>query len=328
MVAPMSTHPPFKTRVHIAATSFCKSPGLVDRVRTLFPNCRINTECRRLVGRELVEFLDGAEAAIIGTEALSEDVIAQLPGLRFVAKYGVGLDSLDLEAMQRRGIELGWTGGVNRRAVAELVLGMMLGLARNIFRTGHDLKAGSWNKSGGEQLSGKVVGIIGCGHVGTELLRILQPFGCRLLIHDILDKSLVCGAWGAEQVSLDTLLKESDFVSLHVPLTPATRNLVDSSFLAKMKSTAVLINTSRGAVVDQNALKSALSGGVIAGAGVDVFAVEPCEDRDLIQLENFWGTPHIGGNANEAVMAMGEAAIEHVMRWAASSVQRSPAESN
>lgn len=300
----------------VSSPSFCKNETLVSELLQRFPEAKLNREGAIMKGAELVEFYAGYESIIVGTDPLTEDVIAQLPDLRFVAKYGVGLDNVDQEALARRGIGLGWTGGVNRRSVSEMALAFMIGLCRNLFFTNTKLKQGVWDKRGGFQLSEKTVGILGCGHVGQDLIALLQPFQCEILICDILDKTEVCARYGAAQVSQDELLARSDLVSLHVPLTEQTRGMVNHDFLKKMRNKAYLINTSRGPVVDESALSRALREGTIAGAAVDVYQIEPATDRDFLSLENLVCTPHIGGNAVEAVLAMGRSAIEHLKAWA------------
>ncbi|VAX31910.1 D-3-phosphoglycerate dehydrogenase, partial [hydrothermal vent metagenome] len=158
----------------------------------------------------------------------------------------------------------------------------------------------------------KTVGILGCGHVGSDLVCLLAPFKCRVLVRDIVDKSQFCQTHGATVASLDEVIEQSDVLTLHVPLTSATDNLIDEPVLRRMKPTAFLINTSRGEVVDQPALKISLMQGIIAGAALDVFAKEPPTDTEFLSLPNLMVTPHLGGNSLEAVEAMARSAIEHL----------------
>ena len=301
----------------VSSPSFCKNETLVSELLQAFPEAHLNSDGRILKGDDLVGFLQGYQSIIVGTDPLTEEVISQLPDLKFVSKYGVGLDNVDEQALLARGIGLGWSGGVNRRSVSEMALSFLIGLCRNLYFTSHKLKAGEWDKRGGFQLTGKTVGIIGCGFVGEDLIRLLQPFECNILINDILDKSQICKKFGVRQVDLAELLKESDVISLHVPLTSDTRNMVNGEFLEAMQSHAFLVNTSRGPVVDERALAAALKQGLIAGAAIDVYQVEPATDLEFLSLPNLVCTPHIGGNAKEAVLAMGRSAIEHLRAWAA-----------
>jgi D-3-phosphoglycerate dehydrogenase len=235
--------------------------------------------------------------------------------MKIISKYGVGLDNIDQEELKRRDIHLGWVGGVNSRSVSELTLCFMLGLSRNVFNSGYKLKQTNWDKDGGSQLSEKTVGIIGCGHIGSDIIRLLSPFKCKILVRDILDKSNFIRDQGATEASLEEIVKQSDVISLHVPLTDETRKICDERFFKKMKPTGFLINTSRGEVVDQKALKRALKQKLIAGAAIDVFTEEPPSDADFLSLPNLMVTPHIGGNAKEAIEAMGQSAINNLISF-------------
>jgi phosphoglycerate dehydrogenase-like enzyme len=170
-------------------------------------------------------------------------------------------------------------------------------------------------RRGGQELSGKIVGVIGCGNVGQELVRLLQPFQCRLRVRDIAGRSEFCRQSGAVEMEFEELIAEADIVTLHVPLTEDTENLINKSVLEKMKPSAFLVNTSRGRVVNQEDLHKALVSGEIAGAGLDVYCEEPPTDIEFLQLSNLMVTPHIGGNAKEAVEAMGIAAIQNLVEY-------------
>jgi len=242
-------------------------------------------------------------------------VLSEAKRLKIISKYGVGLDNINLDSLKKRNITLGWTGGVNQRSVSELTLCFILGLFRNVFQSAFKLKNTRWEKNGGQQLTGKTIGIIGCGHIGSDLIELLTPFKCTLLVNDIVDKSKFCLSHGATQTNLKTLVSESNLISLHVPLTTLTKDMVDENFLSKMKSDAYLINTSRGGIVNEKVLKKALEQKKIAGAAIDVFADEPPSDEKFINLPNLASTPHIGGNAREAVEAMGLSAIDHLIAF-------------
>jgi len=311
MQAPIFSDP----RVAVTSISFSKSVVLREELKRVFPNSLLNEHGRRFSEVELVEFLKNADAAVIGIESISDQVLSQTPQLKIISKYGVGLDSIDQESLKRRNIALGWTGGVNRRSVSELTLCFMLGLYRNVFGSGYLLKQSKWEKNGGQQLTGKTVGIIGCGNIGSDVIRLLAPLQCTLLVCDIVEKSEFCRKHNATQTSLENLVEKSDVISLHVPLTPLTEKMADKSFLDRMKPTAYLINTSRGDVVDQETFKSTLIQGRIAGAALDVFSEEPPTDEELLSLPNLMVTPHIGGSAKEAVEAMGRSAIGHLVSF-------------
>jgi D-3-phosphoglycerate dehydrogenase len=168
---------------------------------------------------------------------------------------------------------------------------------------------GAWRQHIGRQLSDRTVGIIGCGHVGKDLAILLRAFGCKVLAHDILDFPEFYVENDIEPMALDDLLKQSDVVTLHLPINDSTRNILSAGGLALMKPDAILINAARGGLIDEDALKLALMEDRLGGAALDVFATEPPEDRELLELPNFIVTPHLGGSAEEAILAMGRAAI-------------------
>ena len=302
-------------RVAVTPPPICNSSTLRDELSALFPQPLFNDTDRYLTEDELIQFAGQADALLVGRDGITDKVLSALPQLKIIAKYGVGLDTIDQDALNRHSVELGWTAGVNRRSVAELTLSFMLGLCHNVFKGGSALKQGQWVKDGGHMLKGKTVGVIGCGHIGKEVIQLLQPFGCVIWIRDILDRSEFCKETGAFEKSLEEVLAGADIISLHVPLTEETRYMINAASLAKMRPTAFLINTSRGDVVDQAALKEALLKETIASAALDVFDREPPEDAELLACPQLMVTPHIGGNAIEAVEAMARAAFQHLKEY-------------
>lgn len=299
-------------RIVVTSPSFSRNPTLRRELLELFPEARFREGETVLAGQALIDHIGDAEAAIVGLELITDQLLAAVPQLKIVAKYGVGLDNVDRAACERRSVAVGWTGGINARSVAEMTLCFMLGLPHNIFHTSTLLRRGTWLKRGGVQLSGRTVGLIGLGHVGKEVARLLAPFGCRILGNDIEDRSDFCRAANVVFVDKETLYAEADIVSLHVPLTPLTHHLINAASLARFKPGAFLINTSRGPVIDQAALKEALQSGPLGGAALDVYEKEPPADLEFLDLPNLVATPHIGGNAEEAVLAMGRSAIAHL----------------
>jgi phosphoglycerate dehydrogenase-like enzyme len=305
----------FDARIAVTSISFGKSFVLRKELKQAFPNSFFNEKNRRFNETELIDFLKDADAAIVGIEPITDFVLSKTSNLKIIAKYGVGLDSIDQVAMKCRNISLGWTGGVNRRSVSELTLCFMIGLCRNVFSSGYSLKQSKWKKEGGWQLSGKTVGIIGCGNIGSDVIQLLTPMHCTVLVCDILDKSEFCSKHNATKTNLENLIARSDLISMHVPHTSLTDKMVNNKFLDEMKPTAFLVNTCRGNVVDQDALKNALIKDNIAGAALDVFAEEPPTDEELLSLPNLMVTPHIGGNAKEAIESMGRSAINHLVAF-------------
>jgi phosphoglycerate dehydrogenase-like enzyme len=297
------------TPIAVTSRSFSRHPVLRAELLARYDNVTFNDAGVSLAGESLVAFLHGHAKAITALETLDEKVLAALPELKVVSKYGVGVDMLDLDAMERLGIALGWTGGVNRRSVAELMLGMTLTLLHRLPEANQEVCAGKWRQLMGRQLTGRTVGIVGCGHVGKDVATLLRAFDCRVLAHDILDFPEFYAAHGVTPLPLEDLLRQSDVVTLHLPLDDSTRDILHAGRLALMKRGAILINTARGLLVDEDALKAMLKDGRLGGAGFDLFATEPPQDLELLHLPNFLATPHIGGSSEEAVLAMGRAAI-------------------
>ena len=294
----------------MCSRSFSRNPILRAELLQNYKCVTFNDAGAQLSGEELVNFLRGHEKAITALEVIDESILSRLPELKVIAKYGVGLDMIDLTAMRAHGKRLGWTGGVNRRSVSELVISFAIIMLRQVPAANREVLSGTWRQTVGGNLSARTVGIVGCGHIGKDLVGLLKAFGCSILANDILDFTDFYAAHGVEAVGLETLLRRSDVVTLHLPLNDSTRGLLDADRLAMLKHTAVLINTARGGLVDESALKEMLREKRLAAAAFDVFAMEPPKDQELLALPNFLATPHIGGSAHEAIIAMGRAAIE------------------
>ncbi len=271
---------------------------------------KFNDAGKTLVGDELVEFLFGAEKAIVALETIDDEVLDKLPDLKVISKFGVGLDRIDLAALESHGVQLGWTGGVNRRAVAELVLAFAIDLLRGIHVSARKVASGGWGAIRGRELGSVTVGIVGCGHIGKEVVRLLQPFQPRILAHDIVDYADFYEAHNVTPVSLRDLLRSADVVSLHVPLDDSTSNLLDEEHLSLLRRDACLINTARGGLIDSTTLHRMLSTGRLRGAAFDVYDREPPHDSPLLTLPNFIGTAHMAGSSEQSLMAMGRAAID------------------
>jgi D-3-phosphoglycerate dehydrogenase len=297
------------TKVAVASRSFSRHPILRAELLAHYPDVTFNDAGLSLSGDALVDFLQGHDKAITALERLDEGILSRLPDLKVVGKYGVGLDMIDLAALSRLGKRLGWTGGVNKRSVSELVISAAIALLRHVPQ-GHALvRDGGWRQLMGRQLSQRTVGIVGCGHVGKDLAQLLRAFGCTVLAHDIKDSPDFYAANGVQSLPLDDLLRQADIVTLHLPLDSSTHGILNAGRLGLMKPDAILINMARGGLVDEAMLTRMLSDGRLAGAAFDVFAEEPPTNLDLLRLPNMLALPHIGGSAEEAVLAMGRAAI-------------------
>ena len=299
-----------KPIIAVTSRSFSANATLRKNLLREFPGARFNDEGLRLEDDSLVTFLSGAVGAIVGIDPISGPILAQLPELRVLSKFGVGLDSIDLTEVRQRGIQLASTAGTNSSAVAELTLFLTLGTLRRIPEAVSNVRSRQWVSVTGRLLEGKTVGLVGVGHVGKSLSKLLQPFGCTILGFDVLETPID----GISFVALDELLRASDVVSIHVPLTDATRRMIGVSQLGLMKNDAVLVNTSRGGVIDESALLTALISGEIAAAGLDVLENEPPLSWELLDHPKVFSTPHIAGTSQESNLAMGIAAINGLIK--------------
>ncbi len=295
--------------VAVTSRSFSKHPVLRKELIAKYPDVKFNDEGLSLNGDSLIEFLFGYEKAITALDIINDYILSNLPDLKVIAKYGVGIDMIDLHALEKHNVKLGWTGGVNKRSVSELVISFAVSLLHRTIYANSEVRNGKWYQVKGRQLSNCTVGIVGCGHIGKDLVRLLRPFNCKVLACDILDFSEFYNEYGVQSVELDELLMNSDVVTLHLPLDDSTLNIIDENKLNLIKDDAVLINLARGGLIDEVALKQKIIAGKIGGVALDVFSIEPPTDIEILQLDNVLVTPHIGGSTEEAILAMGMAAI-------------------
>lgn len=265
-----------------------------------------------------VEDIDGI---IIRTDDVPREVIENATNLKVIAKHGVGCNTIDLDAAKERGIPVVNTPTANMNAVAELIVGLMLDVSRNIGYTDRVTRGEGFSRiappeAQGMELSGKTVGLIGMGNIARRVGEILKNgFGVKLVGYDTFIPRELAESWGIEQYdNLEDMLAVSDIVNISVPLTPDTKDMVSMPQLEAMKDTAILINAARGGVVNEDDLYEALKNGVIRGAACDAFVVEPPNgENKLMELDNFVATPHIGANTAESLERMGEQAVDNVL---------------
>src|SRR5579885_70446 len=253
---------------------------------------------------QIKEKIGNYEIVIVRSRTkLTKDLIEKANACKIIARVGVGLDNIDVDAAKAKGIRVinAVEGAMN--AVAELVLGLMLSLAREIPRAGREIRNGKWLKKElmGSELSGKYLGIVGLGNIGKKLARHAKALNMNIIGYDVVPiQEDFAREVGLVKTDLDTLLSSADYISFHVPFTPETKHLVNTQRLSKMKKTAYLINTSRGEIIDEEALYNAIKEGKIAGAALDVFEKEPAVGNKLATLPNVICTPHIGAQTREA----------------------------
>ena len=264
---------------------------------------------------EMIGLLQGVHGAIVSTDPFTARVIQAADRLKVISRTGVGYDAVDVPAATARGVIVTTTPGVNRHAVADWALALMLCCARKVPENLAEVRRGKWTRYEGMDLDGKTLGIVGLGTIGKEVAKRATAFGMRLLAFDLVQDLPFAEGQGIAYVSLEELLRQSDIVSIHCFLNAATRHLINAERLALMKPTAFLINTARGGIVDTEALYQALRAKRIAGAGLDVFEGEPLHaDSPLRGLENVYLSPHCAGSTSDARKRSGTMAAENLVR--------------
>ncbi|MCD6558930.1 MAG: D-2-hydroxyacid dehydrogenase [Palaeococcus sp.] len=266
----------------------------------------------------LLELAKDVDAIIVRSKPkVTRKVIENAPNLKVIGRAGVGLDNIDLDAAKERSIEVVNSPGASSRSVAELAMALMFNVTRKIAFADRKMREGVWAKKQcmGFELDGKTLGIVGFGRIGYNIAKIAKAMGMNLLLYDPYPNFERAKEVGGKFVELEELLKESDVVTLHVPLLDSTYHLINEERLKLMKPTAILINAARGPIIDTNALVKALREGWIAGAGVDVFEEEPLPaGHELTKLDNVVLTPHIGASTVEAQMRAGVEVAEKVVK--------------
>ncbi len=309
-------------RVAVTIPYFDFFPEIKAELMSAYPGVKFPPTRARLSEDELIDYLEGYEAAIIGLDRFTEKVCSALPELKIVSLCSAGVDHIDPEILNRHDIKMYWAAGINKVSVAELALCYMVLTLRKVHFLSQILYRGEWKGpvGFGADLRGKTVGIHGCGHIGKELVKLLQPYGVKILVCDRVDISAFCAEHRVENVSFDELLARSDVLTIHLSRNKSTLGLYDDKTLGRMKPGAVLINCARGSMVDERALKKRLESGHISGAAFDVFDVEPANSNPLLDVPNFFASPHIGATTRESwamMLRSGVYGVAHAYRQAA-----------
>ncbi|MDR7419681.1 MAG: phosphoglycerate dehydrogenase [Armatimonadota bacterium] len=300
-------------RVLISAPDFGRVAGTAIRALQ-DAGCEVVTNPGGTLSEDaLVTMVGDADALIAGVERITARVFDAAPRLKVVARRGVGYDTVDVAAATARGIPVTITAGALNDAVADHTMALLLAVARRIPQLDRLVKSGGWDRIPAVDVAGKTLGVIGFGAIGRAVARRAAGFGMRVLACDVAPDPTAAAALGVTICEMHRLLEESDFVTIHVPLGPATRGLLGDAQLRLMKPTAFLINTSRGAVVDETALLQVLREGRLAGAGLDVFTHEPVRDLALVELPNVVATPHVASHTRETLMRMEHSCVEAVL---------------
>ncbi len=273
-----------------------------------------------------VASLKGADAVMAGSDLYSDEVFARLPKLRVISRTGVGFDLIDVESATRHGVAIAITPNANHQAVAEHTIALLFTVTRGIVQNDHDVRSGTWPKPRPTPLRGKTLGLVGLGRIGRSVAVRARGLQLNVIACDPLTTDEACRELGIRRVSLDQLLSEADFVSLHTPLTDATRGIINRETLGRMRPGGFLINTARGRLVVEEDLVEALRSGQLAGAGLDVFCSEPPRsDHPLFALPNVVLTSHIAGGDTQSIHDMAIGAAQNIIdlhegRWPSESL--------
>ena len=302
-------------KVLVTPTSYgSQDPSLMTDLENLVGDVIFNTTGKPLRSDQLQELLVDVDGMIAGLDEIDASALDAAPNLKIIARYGVGYNNVDLEKAREKGIVVTNTPGANAIAVAELAVGLILNLLRPIIQANQGVKNGEWPRFKGFSLEGKTVGLLGLGAIGKKTAKRLTGFGCTILAYDLFPDEKFAAEYGLKLVLVDEILSEADLISLHLPGTPETRNIVNDNFLSKMKPGSWLVNTSRGDLIDEPALVDALNRGHLRGAALDVYSKEPPDAiSPLLGMENVITTPHMGAHADSATNLMGRMALDECL---------------
>ena len=292
--------------VAVTSRSFSKNEKLIKELQSKYKKIKLNDMGLSLSGESLVSFCKDADKVIVGLEKFDSEILDNLPNLKVLSKYGVGLNNINLQELKKREIKLGFTPGVNKRPVAELSLSHILTSLRGTHSSIQKIKNGIWSQERGNELYKKTVGILGFGNIGSLLNDLIKPFDCNILVYEIneIDQPDI------NQTDLSEIAKKADIISIHLPLTRETNSLINDKFFGLCKKDVKIINTSRGGIINEEHLEKFLSGNENAFATLDVFEEEPAFNSPLLNLPNFFATSHLGSMTEEGVISMGLAAIK------------------
>ena len=302
--------------IFVTSNSFSKNKTLRKKMSDIFPNTTFNDTNLPLSSNQLIKNGLKCDGLVLGLEKIDERVLSKLKNLKFISKYGVGIDNIDLELCKKKNIKVLYTKGVNSDSVTELALSYIILLSRNALTANNLLKNKKiWKKNGGLQMNELTIGIIGFGRIGKKIASYLKKFGCTILVNDLVDYSNICKKNNYIFCSKNYLLKNSDVITLHASLNKSSYQMVNKNFLKNMKFSSFLVNTSRGDLINEEDFLDSIRRKKIAGAALDVFKNEPKINPNLLKQENVFCTPHIAGNSNKAILDMGESAINNIIKY-------------
>ncbi|MBR6427284.1 MAG: phosphoglycerate dehydrogenase [Clostridia bacterium] len=298
-------------KILVTPTSLCKNRDILDGLSEK-AELVVNTTGKPLTEEQLIPLVRDIDGYLAGLDEITGTVLRSAPKLRAVSRYGVGYERVDIKAAKELGIKVTNTPGANTQSVADLAMGLILSAARQIPYLNGRLKDGNWDRANGREIYGKTIGIIGLGAIGKSLARRAQGFSMKVLAYDPYMDVRWAEENGVRVCALDELTSESDVISLHVPLTDATRNIINRGRIERMRDGVIIVNTSRGGLVDLDAAADFVENGKIYGMGFDAFEKEPPEKHRIYDFPNVIMTPHAGAHTAEAVMGMTEMSISNL----------------
>lgn len=303
-------------RVLVTANSFGKyQPALKEALESVVGDVVYNKTGKPLSSEQVAEMLPGMHGYIAGLDEIDRHALAAADVLQVIARYGVGYDQVDLAAAAEKGIIVTNTPGANAASVAELALALILMLVRQIPIATDALRQGEWPRLPGLSIQGKTVGILGLGAIGKQLALSLLGLNARVIAHDPYPDLAFAEAHQIDMIALEAVIAQSDILSLHLPVLPETRNLVNETFIASMKKGAFLVNTARGELVDETALIHGLQSGQLGGVALDAYQSEPPDPANpLLNMPNVICTPHLGAQTDGATNNMGRMALDECLR--------------
>ena len=298
-------------KVLVTPTSYgSQEPTLITDLEDLVGEVEYNSSGKPLSSEMLQEMLSDVDGMIAGLDEIDARALLKAPRLKVVARYGVGYNNVDLEAARGQGIVVTNTPGANAVSVAELTIALILNMLRPVIPAVKDTKTGEWPRLKGFSLEGKTVGLLGLGAIGKETAKRLVGFECKILAYDLYPDEKFAAENGITLSLLEDILPAADIISLHLPGTPETKEIVNEQFLAKMKSGSWLVNTARGDLINETALVDALETGRLRGAALDVYPQEPpAKNSPLLLMDQVITTPHMGAHSDSATNAMGRMAL-------------------
>jgi len=302
-------------RILVTSYPFCykdKSPLKMLQKAGFYVDNSVMELKRKLTKEELLEKIKDFDAVIAGTEKYDAEILDRAPKLKIISRLGIGLDSIDFSEIKKRNIAVAYTPAAPSRAVAELVIGLMIVLSRRVYNVDKNLRNGKWTRTVGLDISEKKIGIIGLGRIGKLVAQFLQPYGCDILVNDIQPDYKFIKKYKLKSSTKNEIYRNADIITLHIPKTEKTNNLISAKQLRQMKKNCILINTSRGGIINEADLCCHLKNNKEFFSGIDVFENEPYSG-ELCKLENIILTPHLGSCSENSRYLMESGAAQNII---------------